>query len=256
MADEAIVRLAACSEALMKVVPPRFSCSGKRRPRPGGVRNAVKSPPRSPEVSGVHAVTDASALEQEVVKLRGLVTKYQQSEQQRLSLQTGQQQQHKCAVDVEVQTQSSLTPNSAGDPPVGEAAKTCDNTVDTCEAQRMQLDSLHQEVGDKSRELRRSQDTVRLLRSELKQQYEVSEQYRLQAEMLEEQLSRSNQRTRELEAKLAEAAQMSRHKDSERPFSAQLPRSWKEHSRSGFSSDEDGEANERPGTRNLRGFCS
>eukprot|EP00435_Cladocopium_sp_Y103_P039974 s2755_g10.t2 len=43
MADEAIVSLAMCSEALMKVVPPRSSFSGKRRPRPGGVRNTAKT---------------------------------------------------------------------------------------------------------------------------------------------------------------------------------------------------------------------
>lgn len=239
--------LAVCSEALMKVVPPRSSFSGKRRPRPGGVRNSAKtSSLRTPDEAA-----DVIALEQEVARLRGIVNSFEAQKDHSLGLQ--EVQQHKCAVDVEVQTQNASS--SAGDFPEACA----DDNADTCEAQRIQLDCLHQEVGDKSRELRRSQDTVRLLRSELKQQHEVSEQYRLQAEMLEEQLSRSNQRVRELETKVAEAAQLSRPRECERPFSAQLPRSWKERSRSGFSSDEEGETNDRSVSRSLartREFCA
>eukprot|EP00435_Cladocopium_sp_Y103_P038092 s2755_g10.t1 len=106
MADEAIVSLAMCSEALMKVVPPRSSFSGKRRPRPGGVRNTAKtSSLRTPDEAA-----DVIALEQEVARLRGIVNSSEAQKEHSLGPQGVQQ--HKCAVDVEVQTQNASS--SAG----------------------------------------------------------------------------------------------------------------------------------------------
>jgi len=59
-----------------------------------------------------------------------------------------------------------------------------------------QLDSMHREVGDKTREIRKVQDTVRMLRAELQQERLVSDQYRVQVELLETQCHAAQQMLR------------------------------------------------------------
>jgi len=51
------------------------------------------------------------------------------------------------------------------------------------------LEDLHREMGEKARELRHAQESVRLLQRELQEQRLLAEQYRSQVEVLEEQLS-------------------------------------------------------------------
>ncbi|CAE7348136.1 unnamed protein product [Symbiodinium natans] len=133
-------------------------------------------------------------------------------------------------VDAEVQTV-----NDTGCDAAGSAADA------TCEAQQMQLDMLHQEVGNKSRELRRSQDTVKLLRSELEQQRQVSEQFRLQTEMLEEQLRRTNERLKKLEKTSAEVRHMTSTGEMPEMPSSSLPKSWKGSSACRCFSDDEAE---------------
>lgn len=91
-----------------------------------------------------------------------------------------------------------------------------------------QLDLLHREVGEKGRELRRCQDTVRLLRSELQQQRQVSEQYQLTTEMLEEQLRKAQQLRKEAAAAEAESGLRRAGLGLSRPSSAKVLRAGQE----------------------------
>mmetsp|Transcript_61296 Transcript_61296/g.143453 ORF Transcript_61296/g.143453 Transcript_61296/m.143453 type:complete len:262 (+) Transcript_61296:38-823(+) len=225
MVDEAsLLFTAVCpSDLQMKVVPPRTGpCAGKRRPRPGGLLRG-KAPPREDEAS-----CETSA--EEIARLQSVLSSLnEQAELPRSELQNCRTQLPKVMVEAEVQTE----------PDPGDFRKSCAAAEDACEVQREQLDALHQEVGDKSRELRRSQDTVKLLRAELEQQRQVSEQYRLQTEMLEEQLRQTSDRLKRSESKNAEA----RHTSSSStltPCSVSLPKSWKDSSGSRCFSD-DGE---------------
>ncbi|CAJ1334136.1 unnamed protein product [Effrenium voratum] len=209
MVEEALVRYVC--EAPTKA-PPK-ACAGKRRPPPRGLR--IKKAEDQAEAS----------LEQEVIRLRGLVA----------SLRERSEPETRPKLDAEVQADVESQGHQ--------------NDSDAQE----QLDSLHQEVGDKSRELRRSQETVRLLRSELKQQQEVSEQFRLQAEMLEEQLLLTRQRFK-AEARACEERWASRSTSLSRarPSSAQISRKEFPQAGRGECSDEE-EPCGRPPRR--RAFC-
>jgi len=57
-----------------------------------------------------------------------------------------------------------------------------------------QLDFIHREAANKGKEVRKLQETVRLLRAELQQEKLVSEQYRGQVEGLEKQLQDAMQK--------------------------------------------------------------
>jgi len=68
-------------------------------------------------------------------------------------------------------------------------AKQCDQLVQTEERMFLeQLDLVHKEAAQKGKELKKLQETVRLLREELAQEKVVGEQYRGQVEGLEAQL--------------------------------------------------------------------
>mmetsp|Transcript_73852 Transcript_73852/g.130469 ORF Transcript_73852/g.130469 Transcript_73852/m.130469 type:complete len:270 (+) Transcript_73852:35-844(+) len=178
-------------ETQLKAMPPRNGpCpAGKRRPRPGSLNRCT---PRS---RGACCDDDQApaATEEELNRLRGLVAELTaRCDQQREDLEALQvlQPSKPSMRTTEVQTAlpaGSISTSSSTDAGAHEEAT-------LAEEQRGQLDRLHREVGDKTRELRRSQDTVRLLRSELKQQQQVSEQYQAQADMLEEQLRIIHQR--------------------------------------------------------------
>lgn len=74
-----------------------------------------------------------------------------------------------------------------------------------CDGHWAQLEAVHREVGEKARELRRAQESVKLLQTELQEQRLVSEQYRSQLEVLEEQLTSSlMKRRREVGEDLAD----------------------------------------------------
>ncbi|CAE7194487.1 unnamed protein product [Symbiodinium microadriaticum] len=167
----------------------------------------------------------------EEVLLRGMVSSLKEQNDLQRSEIAALRCPTKQLVEAEAQTDADAAAGSA-------SAHSA--TVDTCEAQQMQLDMLHQEVGDKSRELRRSQDTVKLLRSELEQQRQVSEQYRLQTEMLEEELRRTTDRLKKLEKASAEARHTTSQHLPEMPSSS-LPKSWKGATSSRCFSDEDTE---------------
>ncbi|CAE7724310.1 unnamed protein product [Symbiodinium pilosum] len=160
--------------------------------------------------------------------LRGVVSSLkEQNEIQRTEIAALKCRPTKDLVEAEVQTDAVTGGSGATGPAVD----------DTFEAQQVQLDMMHQEVGNKSRELRRSQDTVKLLRSELEQQRQVSEQYRLQTEMLEEQLRRTNERLKKLEKEARHTTSPSVPQIS----SSSLPKSWKGATASGCFSDEEAE---------------
>lgn len=224
MGDEATLRFTGVCPAdfQMKVAPPRTSCAGKRRPRPGGFFSS-RSKPSSRE--------EEAAETPEEVLLRGMVSSLKEQNDLQRSEIAALRCPTKQLVEAEAQTDADAAAGSA-------SAHSA--TVDTCEAQQMQLDMLHQEVGDKSRELRRSQDTVKLLRSELEQQRQVSEQYRLQTEMLEEELRRTTDRLKKLEKASAEARHTTSQHLPEMPSSS-LPKSWKGATSSRCFSDEDTE---------------
>eukprot|EP00913_Durusdinium_trenchii_P031190 g29206.t1 len=131
------------------------------------------------------AQVDVTALQHEVIRLRGLLTTLEaQSEQQRLVLDAFQKEQHKVALDAEVQTEDTR----AGATVIALVIILygfCRRVILSAFFGLLALDLAWIEEtqgyavttlarsGDKSRELRRSHDTVRLLRSELKQQCEA-----------------------------------------------------------------------------------
>eukprot|EP00930_Biecheleria_cincta_P076904 TRINITY_DN64137_c0_g1_i1.p1 TRINITY_DN64137_c0_g1~~TRINITY_DN64137_c0_g1_i1.p1 ORF type:complete len:304 (+),score=93.97 TRINITY_DN64137_c0_g1_i1:123-1034(+) len=217
MIDEAARLRTKCpSEAgQMKAVPPRGPCAGgaggKRRPRPGSMsRFSPRGPPAPPaQEEQVHPPPQqtSAAAEEELARLRGLVAELTaRCERQGAELEAARKRESSspsqpAAVEVvhaEAQTEPAEEPSSSP-ATTGVAVTPAAAALSDCEVTR-QLDLLHREVGDKSRELRRAQDTVRLLRSELQQQRQVSEQFQAQTEMLEEQLRKSEQLRKEAAA--------------------------------------------------------
>eukprot|EP00931_Biecheleriopsis_adriatica_P102636 TRINITY_DN77581_c0_g1_i1.p1 TRINITY_DN77581_c0_g1~~TRINITY_DN77581_c0_g1_i1.p1 ORF type:complete len:311 (-),score=62.22 TRINITY_DN77581_c0_g1_i1:131-1063(-) len=197
----------------IKVMPPRGGpCQGKRRPRPGSFGRGGTPRPiaqRSPEEQAPSV--GMTALEDEVLRLRGMVAELTaRCQNQNAELQSLRAEKCSCTTNAEVQTDTPISGDSGGTTPATSSA-------DCREDQRI-LDTLHREVGEKGRELRRSQDTVRLLRSELQQQQEVSEQYHAQVEMLEEQLRVKSQQLRQATEEARTSASRTR------PSSAQLIR--------------------------------
>lgn len=75
------------------------------------------------------------------------------------------------------------------------------------DVQQTQLAEIHAEAGEKSRELRRVQEAMRLVQRELQEQRSVADQYRNQVEVLEEQLgSALMKRRRQVGEELADLA--------------------------------------------------
>jgi hypothetical protein len=74
------------------------------------------------------------------------------------------------------------------DTPTNVACAEAASAAECLEAQKRQLEAAHRELGDKGRELRRMKDTCHLLQSELQEERLLSEHYRLQVEVLEDQL--------------------------------------------------------------------
>jgi len=66
-----------------------------------------------------------------------------------------------------------------------------------------QLDAVHREAAQRGKEIRRLQETVRTLRDELKQEKTLADQYRMQVELLEEQLRGAMQKQQEAEGERA-----------------------------------------------------
>eukprot|EP00439_Symbiodinium_sp_Y106_P075387 s3316_g14.t3 len=204
----------------------------KQASRRGREREAKQSKER-PLYLDIRCLAPLAAETPEEVLLRGMVSSLKEQNDLRRSEIAALRCTTNQLVEAEVQTDADAA-GAAG------SASAHSATFDTCEAQQMQLDALHQEVGDKSRELRRSQDTVKLLRSELEQQRQVSEQYRLQTEMLEEELRRTTDRLKKLEKAAAEARHTTSQHLPEMPSSS-LPKSWKGATSSRCFSDEDTE---------------
>lgn len=91
------------------------------------------------------------------------------------------------------------------------------------EMQQTQLAEIHAEVGEKARELRRVQESMRLLQRELAEQRSIADQYRNQVEVLEEQLNSSlMKRRRESAEDIAEQIAVSAR--GSRPLSARSSR--------------------------------
>ncbi|CAE8632362.1 unnamed protein product [Polarella glacialis] len=214
----------------MKAMPPSTRpCPGMRRPRPGSLgrgaaaRAAHRSPrePRSCEEEG------APVRDDEVLRLRGLVhelTARCERQSEELDAFRGCAGPATSATSTQVQTEELRVS--------GDSSSRADEDSSEAE-QRLQLDVLHREVGDKGRELRKAQDTVGLLRRELQQQRQVSEQYQAQMDMLEEQLralrSAESRGKNSLQPSAALGTRTPRScPGTPRPSSARAARAWQE----------------------------
>merc|ERR1712087_733798 len=125
-----------------------------------------------------------------------------------------------------------------------------------------QLDSMHREEGEKGRELRRAQDTVRMLRAELQQERVVSEQYRVQMEVLEDQYRSAQQMLRhapvddERRRSTESARDRSSSRSTSRPASARVTKAWGESSSPSPSSFDNGAMGVPRLPSSARGFQS
>eukprot|EP00933_Yihiella_yeosuensis_P047314 TRINITY_DN43072_c0_g1_i1.p1 TRINITY_DN43072_c0_g1~~TRINITY_DN43072_c0_g1_i1.p1 ORF type:complete len:314 (-),score=58.00 TRINITY_DN43072_c0_g1_i1:72-1013(-) len=244
-----------CSAVELKAVPPNARpCPGKRRPRPGSLgcaRAQLASPRLVPpaaaqqekEVISAAEVNSASAAE--VARLRSLVlelTARCENQEKEIGDLRARLDSSPPLVAAEVQQQDVEVVDHKDGPSSTCEAEAQTNPSESKDAariersdsgeveaqQREQLEFLHREVGDKGRELRKAQDTVRLLRTELTGLRQVSDHYKSQVEMLEEQLTSAQTR-------LKSAAQQQSHSQDcgtprssggSRPSSARIARAW------------------------------
>lgn len=207
---------------LLKAMPPNSRlCQGKRRPRPGSFsRHRVPTPTNrahclplvpkeaeSREPSEDRGSDKNNFSEEEFLRLQGIVLELQQlCTLQQKDLDSMRRPSQVPKTHAEVQTEACTGPTKCA----------------ASASFEQELDALHREVGEKSRELRKAQDTVRLLRSELQQQQQVSEQYQSQVEMLEEQLRMTTMQSRQQASSPKISLGLSR------TSSARLTRAWQD----------------------------
>lgn len=211
---------------LLKAMPPNSRlCQGKRRPRPGSFsRHRVPTPtnrthclPLAPKDAESREPSEDGGSEkhafseEDFLRLQGIVLELQQRcSLQQKELDVLRRPNQVPSTHAEVQTEACGGPIKRADSASFE------------QVERQELDALHREVGEKSRELRKTQDTVRLLRSELQQQQQVSEQYRSQVDMLEEQLRITTMQSRQQASSPKISLGLSR------TSSARLTRAWQD----------------------------
>lgn len=264
-AEHGLARLADARMAeLVRGVPPSGPGPGKRRPRPPGMhgrgeaaqaqtereplsrsaRHAVQpaattaspdkrtSRPKSRGASASPAIGAPAAPpegEREVARLRRTIADFEvRFERQAQELR---------------QLRRQLSDGAAGSPPrrpaSGPPSGVEQSTQTQTEENRFaeQLDALHRESGQKSRELRRALESVRTLQAELRQEKLLANQYKATVEGLEE-LSREATRKQQLaEEQRMKADWLLRNeidsggrssRATSRPTSARVMKAWAE----------------------------
>jgi len=197
---------------------------GRRRPRPPGITPSVlktnkdshsKSASSTKDESGIEVAKESGNMSSVVAELTATCKK------QSLELSALRQKLRELEASDGICTKQHRLQASCD-----KNTQTSDLVlIETCEMQRQQLDAIHKEVGDKGRELRKAQDTVRMLRAELEREREFSEQFRVQVEVLEEQLRNTLQK-RSHEAQEAYAGGLCPMTARRRPASAGVLRAW------------------------------
>eukprot|EP00747_Dinoflagellata_sp_TGD_P026083 gnl/TRDRNA2_/TRDRNA2_131697_c0_seq3.p1 gnl/TRDRNA2_/TRDRNA2_131697_c0~~gnl/TRDRNA2_/TRDRNA2_131697_c0_seq3.p1 ORF type:complete len:403 (+),score=70.66 gnl/TRDRNA2_/TRDRNA2_131697_c0_seq3:59-1267(+) len=99
-----------------------------------------------------------------------------------------------------------------------------------------QLEAMHVEVGEKTRELRKSQESIRQLQSEVKIQANLAEQYREEVKTLEDQLARAKSTQQRAEDERCIVEWQLRNAEQKRPPS-RITRSSRPSSRPGSASN-------------------
>lgn len=178
---------------VVKAPPSARPGPGKRRPQPRSLSRGVACPKHSVDTAGNCSDVKADVKEivdrcdgEELVRLQCLVIE--------LTLTCDQQSQELVGLrsrvaEFESSPRRPELPGSTEQPRkagVEQSVQTLEASEASC--QREQWDAIHREAGDKTRDLRKTQESVRLLQNELSQQRLVAEQYRGQVEVLEEQL--------------------------------------------------------------------
>lgn len=189
-----------CAEVVIRAVPPNARpVPGKRRPRPSSLSGRSVCASDAPCAQSARAPSEELARLHRCVLELSLKCEKQGAELEELRRGAAQPQVGGNADHATTATHSASSTASLA---VGVQTDTAssDRATGDMKEQQEHWDSVHREAGEKGRELRKVQDTVRLLRVELQHQCEVAAQFKVQTEALQEQLTKALLQRRQAEA--------------------------------------------------------